>query len=249
MFTGLIETTGVILSIEHSTKQTDGNSSSSEDCNTYARVRIGSPNIVHSSTAIGDSLSVNGVCLTVVQKSPHLPRIASILTHVFTQKPQNAWLEVEILRITLEKTSMHALKIHDTVNLERAMRASERIGGHFVTGHIACVGIIEALHEDDENCFLTVKIPKQYMKYMIPEGSITLDGISLTIATINHNSITCNIIPHTRAVTNLRDSVEGDKINIEPDIIARYVENMMYNFANKTETEIDNNSQMTCHVI
>lgn len=245
MFTGLVEATGAVLSIEKSKKQemSSDSLSTGTNSNTYARMRIGSPHIVRSGVAIGDSLCVNGTCLTVVRQSSRIQRLSSL----FTKKPQNIWFEVEMLAATLEKTSMHALKVHDRVNLERAMRASQRMGGHFVTGHIACVGTIESLIEDGENYFLTVQIPEQYMKYMIREGSVALDGISLTIAKVSHTSITCNIIPHTREVTNLRESTEGDKINVEPDIIARYVENMVY--SNENRTAIDTTCvQVKCNI-
>ncbi len=226
MFTGLIEAKGIVLAMSGHKRVDNGVS------NAYSRMRIGCPHIVQSGIAIGDSICVNGACLTAVRQSSRMQRLVSLLT----KKPQHAWFEVEMLETTLEKTSLSTLAVGGMVNLERAMLASQRMGGHVVTGHVACVASVESVIEHEENCFLTVKIPARYMKYMIREGSIALDGISLTIAETGHNSVTCCIIPHTKAVTNLRDITEKDVMNVEPDIVARYIENMVYRGKN-TMTE------------
>lgn len=198
MFTGLIEEVGTVLSI-----RTNGR---------YARCRIAAR--LARRLSLGDSVCVNGACLTAVKKSP------------FARIVRNPWFEVDMLAVTLEKTALGTIREGSPVNLERAVRADTRMGGHFVTGHVACTGTIESFEQQNENSTLVVRIPAPFMRYMMREGSVALDGISLTIADVKKNTIVCSIIPHTRAATTLASARAGDALNVEPDVLARYVENI-----------------------
>ncbi len=200
MFTGLIEEVGVVNNVVYGKE--------------YTRVRIIATKILRGMRK-GDSISVNGVCLTVINHS-----------NVFQKCFRNHFFEVEILHETLKKTSMKFIMVGMNINLERAMRISDRIGGHIVTGHVACTAPIVSFDKHGENYFLWVQMPQKYMRYCITEGTVTIDGISLTIASISKNKIMCNIIPHTFQNTRLSVLKTGDILNIEPDILAKYIERM-----------------------
>lgn len=156
----------------------------------------------------GDSISVNGVCLTVTKFS----------ARNFT---------VDAVGETLNKTTINQLRIGDNVNLEPALRLSQKLGGHIVQGHINDVGEISELKKLGENYLLSVLVPVALEKYLIKEGSIAIDGISLTIADVDYNKCTFSIIPHTWANTNLNAKKIGNKVNIEIDIITKYVEKLL----------------------
>ncbi|MCL6100576.1 MAG: riboflavin synthase [Bacteroidetes bacterium] len=156
----------------------------------------------------GDSISVNGVCLTVTKFS----------ARNFT---------VDAVGETLNKTTINQLRIGDNLNLEPALRLSQKLGGHIVQGHVNDVGEISELKKLGENYLLSVLVPVVLEKYLIKEGSIAIDGISLTIADIDYNKCTFSIIPHTWANTNLNAKKIGNKVNIEIDIITKYVEKLL----------------------
>ncbi len=155
--------------------------------------------------ALGDSVAVNGTCLTVVTLNQD-------------------HFSVQAVHITLQKTTVGNLYVGSPVNLELALRASDRLGGHFVQGHVNGIGKINAITNSGNNYHVTIQIPQQLQHYMINEGSIALDGISLTIAQVTSAGIMVSIIPHTWQETILHTKKVGDPMNVEVDVIAKYVE-------------------------
>jgi len=162
---------------------------------------------------LGDSIAIDGVCQTA----------AAFDAETFA---------VDTLAESLKKTTLGSLKPGSPVNLERALRADSRMGGHFVQGHVACTVPIRELRTTGNNVYLAVEVPPEYLRYCVPEGSITLDGISLTIANINGNIVSQNIIPVTLQFTSLGNKKNGDRMNLETDIIGRYVEQFLQPFVN-----------------
>ena len=159
---------------------------------------------------INDSIAVNGVCLTVISVN-------------------NKNFKVEAVGETIKKTTLKEIRINQPVNLERAIKITDRLGGHLVQGHVNGVGKILKIQKLGENYLLEVEIPISIKKYIIDEGSITVDGISLTIAKIINNKIAISIIPHTWKNTNLNTRKIGANVNIETDLIAKYIENLILN--------------------
>ena len=157
---------------------------------------------------LGDSINIDGVCQTVI----------SFDSETFV---------VDTLAESLKKTTLGNLRPGNFVNLERALRPDSRMGGHFVQGHVACKVRILEFQRTGNNVYLIVEIPEEHLRYCVPEGSITLDGISLTIAQIKGNSVKVNIIPATLLATSLRHKQAGDLMNLETDILGRYVENLL----------------------
>jgi riboflavin synthase len=156
---------------------------------------------------IGDSINIEGACQTVVELSGNN-------------------FVVEAVGETLEKTSLGDFQLNQKVNLERPLSPSSRMGGHFVQGHINNTGKITQWYPRGENYFLEIEIPERLSRYTILEGSIAIDGISLTIAHLNKNRIGINIIPHTVKNTALQFKKIGDSVNIEVDMIAKYIEKL-----------------------
>lgn len=161
-----------------------------------------------SQIKIDDSVSVNGVCLTAVANS-------------------TTGFEAQAVHVTLEKTNLGNLEINQRVNLELAMSLSDRLGGHLVQGHVNTTATLKSISSRGENFELWFTIPAEQMKYIIKEGSITLDGISLTVADIQENNILITIIPHTWENTILQDKKIGDTVNLEVDMMAKYLENFL----------------------
>jgi riboflavin synthase len=161
-----------------------------------------------AETAVDDSVAVNGICLTVVKLDP-------------------AGFWVEAVGETLRKTTLKSWRIGQPVNLERALRLNDRLGGHLVQGHVNGVGKITQLSPRGENYFLEVEMPRNLLRYCVAEGSIAIDGISLTIARLNGTRLGVSVIPHTFTHTNLRNRHIGDAVNVETDIIAKYVERLL----------------------
>ena len=157
---------------------------------------------------IDDSIATNGCCLTATQ----------IKGETF---------KVQAIHMTLEKTAIGNLKAGDKVNLELSLRPQDRLGGHFVQGHVNAMGQIKQIKKIGENWEIEVSFPHQLRKYMISEGSIALDGISLTIAKLSPESFTVAIIPHTLEKTTLGTKKVGDHLNLEVDMIAKYIENFL----------------------
>ena len=158
--------------------------------------------------AVDDSIAVNGVCLTAAERGPD-----GFIAHA--------------IHTTLEKTTLGSLDPGQRVNLELAMRASDRLGGHLVQGHVNAIGRITGIDTQGNNWQIHISFPADLRKYMIAEGSITLDGISLTIAKLADSQLMVSIIPHTLANTTLKDKAVGDSVNIEVDIMAKYIENFL----------------------
>ncbi len=155
----------------------------------------------------GDSVSVNGVCLTVTKPAGDIS---------FDISPE-----------TMRRTNLGELKIGDRVNLERALRLSDRLGGHIVTGHVDGVGTIRGKSPVGEYIFYTFESPAEILKYIVKKGSIAVDGISLTVVELDSSSFSVAIIPHTLTATNISDKRVGDKVNLEVDIIGKYVEKFL----------------------
>ena len=157
---------------------------------------------------IGDSIAVNGVCLTVTRKATG--------TFSFDVSPE-----------TVEKSSLKELKKGTPVNLERALAVSGRLDGHIVSGHVDCVAVIGERHLISGNTVLGFCLPSENLRYIAAKGSVAIDGISLTVNSVNDKGFWVNLIPHTLSRTNLRDKKVGDRVNIETDILAKYVERLL----------------------
>lgn len=193
MFTGIIEEVGTIKGI-----QINGHS---------AILTIGAKKVLEG-TNLGDSIAVNGVCLTATK----------IGTDYFT---------ADVMAETVRRSSLGTLKKGSVVNLERAMAADGRFGGHIVSGHIDAMGTIENILPEDNAIWYTVSADKKTLHYIVEKGSITIDGISLTIAYVDEQCFKVSIIPHTRQETNLSEKAIGDKVNLECDMIGKYVEKLL----------------------
>lgn len=157
---------------------------------------------------LGDSIAVNGACLTVTRFD----------SGSFT---------VDVMEETLRRSSLGALKKGSKVNLERAMAANGRFGGHIVSGHIDGTGTIEKLCHEGNAVWVTIACPRNLMRYIAEKGSITIDGISLTVAAVTQNGFKVSVIPHTGTETTLLHKRQGNIVNLETDILAKYIERMM----------------------
>ncbi|MGH7274057.1 MAG: riboflavin synthase [Nitrospiria bacterium] len=192
MFTGIIEELGVVKQIER--QQT-------------VRFTVLAKTVLED-LRIGDSLTVNGVCLTVVGFN-------------------TLEITVEISPETLEVTSLGAVKVGDGVNLERAMRLSDRLGGHLVSGHVDGVGRIRDRRLEGDTYVLCIEAPPDVLRYCVKKGSIAVDGISLTINDLTDRDFTVTIIPHTAKVTTLGLKGVGEGVNLETDLIGKYIEHFL----------------------
>ncbi|WP_315272982.1 riboflavin synthase [Selenomonas sputigena] len=162
---------------------------------------------VLEDVALGDSIAVNGICLTV--------------THF-----DAAHFVADVMPETVRRTSLAELKRGSRVNLERALTLRSRLGGHIVSGHIDGVGTIAAMQEEGNAVLLTVRASTSILRYIVEKGSVALDGISLTVAHVGAADFTVSLIPHTREITNLREKRMGSRLNIETDILGKYVEKL-----------------------
>ena len=193
MFTGLVEETGEFLGLERS--------------EAGARIAVRAP-IVSSDVRLGDSIAVNGCCLTLTSR-------------------RGDRLTFDLLEETIARTNLQKLRRNDPVNLERALPAEGRLGGHFVQGHIDCVSCIVAFDKKGADFRLEVELPAEFAKYVVRKGSIALNGISLTVADVFPKSLVTWIIPYTKRHTNLDRAKAGDLVNVEFDILAKYVERLL----------------------
>ncbi|HZU30153.1 MAG TPA: riboflavin synthase [Candidatus Angelobacter sp.] len=197
MFTGLIQETGEIARLERIAGKTGGS---------ITRITVAANNIP-SELKTGDSVAVSGVCLTALD--------------IHGQQ-----FSADLAEETLQRTSLQRLKTGSTVNLELPAKASDRMGGHVVQGHVDGTGTILSLqkikYRDDWR--LLIEIPPSLAKYVVPQGSITVEGISLTVAAIDGGHVEIAIIPHTWQATNLHALRQGDPVNIEVDVLAKYAE-------------------------
>ena len=162
---------------------------------------------VLEDVALGDSIAVNGICLTV--------------THF-----DAAHFTADVMPETVRRTSLAELKRGSRVNLERALTLRSRLGGHIVSGHIDGVGTIAAMQEEGNAILLTVRASDDVLRYVVEKGSVALDGISLTVARVSAADFMVSLIPHTREITNLREKRMGSRLNIETDIRGKYVEKL-----------------------
>ena len=206
MFTGIVEELGKIQEID---KSNNNSCKITVECGT-----------VIEGTKIGDSIAVNGVCLTVVKICP---------------KYFIAYVSPE----TFKLTNLSTLKIGDIVNLERAMPANGRFGGHMVSGHIDGLGKFIDIKKKDEFYELEIEVSAEQSKYVVKKGSIAINGISLTIADISKNTVRVAIIPHTFENTNLKTISFGSFVNIEVDIIAKYIEKFLSTSDNKSRITLE----------
>lgn len=193
MFTGIVEELGKIKGIHRGSKS--------------ARLTIGAQ-VVLQGVKLGDSIAVNGVCLTVTEFSENQ-------------------FSVDVMAETLDKSNIGQLKSGDLVNLERAMAVGDRLGGHIVSGHIDGVGKIAGEEQVDIARLVEIEAPPQVLKYVIRKGSIGIDGISLTVVDVTKKSFWVSLIPHTAKLTTLGFKKIGDSVNLEGDIIGKYIERML----------------------
>ncbi len=193
MFTGIIEEVGTIKQIQKGTHS--------------AILQIHANRVLYG-LKIGDSVAVNGVCLTVT-------------------KIQSQCFHADVMHETLNRSALSSLTIGSYVNLERAMPANGRFDGHIVAGHVDDIGKIIDIKRDDNAIWFTIEAAPSIMRYIVEKGSIAIDGISLTIARLSENSFSVSIIPHTAHVTTLGKRKIGDAVNLENDIIGKYVEKFL----------------------
>ena len=193
MFTGIIEELGTVERV------TRGRVS--------AVIAIRAEHIL-SDLKIGDSVAVNGVCLTAT----------GLTGRGFT---------ADVMHETLDRSSLAGLGPGSRVNLERAMAANGRFGGHIVAGHVDGVGTIAAIEQDDNAIWFTITAPAQVLRYVVEKGSIAIDGISLTVARVETDRFAVSVIPHTAAVTLLGQRRTGDRVNLESDLVGKYVERLL----------------------
>lgn len=193
MFTGIVEEIGKIE------KMIKGTQSASMIIKAHE---------VLKDTKLGDSISTNGVCLTVT----------SFTTNSFS---------VDVMAETMRKSNLDRLIPGDEVNLERALRVGDRLGGHFVSGHIDGIGHIKSFEKEDNAVWITVAAEPHLLKYIVTKGSIAIDGISLTVAYVDEEIFKVSIIPHTKQITTLLRKKVGDVVNLECDMIGKYIEKLL----------------------
>ncbi|BEU88101.1 riboflavin synthase [Selenomonas sp. TAMA-11512] len=186
MFTGIVEELGTLRSFQ------------------AGRMVIAAKSVLEG-TAIGDSIAVNGICLTVTSMD-------------------SSSFSADVMPETLRRTSLEGMGAGTPLNLERALTLSSRLGGHIVSGHIDGTGTITGFTDEGNASVMTVKAGAALLRYIIPKGSVCLDGISLTVVDVAADRFSVSLIPHTRAITNLAVRKEGDAINIETDVVAKYIE-------------------------
>ena len=193
MFTGIIEEVGVIKNIKMGAKS--------------AVITIQAKTVMED-IHLGDSIAMNGVCLTV------------------TSFDKNSY-SVDVMHETLRRTNLGELTGGSRVNLERAMAADGRFGGHIVAGHVDGPGVITSMKQDDNAVWITIETDASVLKYIVEKGSITIDGISLTVAEVDSRSFAVSVIPHTGVHTTLLEKKPGDTVNLETDMVGKYVEKLL----------------------
>jgi riboflavin synthase len=193
MFTGIVEEIGTIEDIVRGSKS--------------IKLFISCSRIM-DDVIIGDSIAVNGICLTVTDMG-------------------GSWFTADVMPETMRKTALEKLNISSRVNLERAMRLSDRLGGHIVTGHIDGTGIVASRIEEEKAIWLTIEAHDDILKYIVMKGSVALDGTSLTVAHVDKSCFKVSLIPLTVCTTILGTKKAGDQLNIECDVIGKYVEKLL----------------------
>lgn len=193
MFTGLIETVGIVAALQRKEHE--------------VRITLTSPQI-SSHLEVGDSVSVNGACLTAV----------TVMDQRFTALATSE---------TLRRTALGQLSVGDRVNLERALCLGDRLDGHLVLGHIDGVGQVRSLSREGQSLRLEVIVPRGLLPMVVPKGSIAVDGVSLTVVDVTADSFSVALIPHTLSATTLSERHPGDLVNLETDIIGKYVARLL----------------------
>lgn len=163
---------------------------------------------VLEGTVVGDSIATNGVCLTVTEMG-------------------DGHFSCDVMPETVERTALSGLTTGSEVNLERALTLSTRLGGHLVAGHVDATGRVTDLRRDDTALWITISAPSEVMRYVVEKGSIAINGVSLTIARVSEQSFSVSLIPHTQGVTTLHTLRVGSVVNLESDMIVKYVEKLM----------------------
>jgi riboflavin synthase len=204
MFTGIIEDKGRVLRVEY---RGEGK-----------RLTVALPPHL-TEVQLGDSININGVCLTIVLKKEQI-------------------IELELSQETLQKTILGELREGDQVNLERALRLTDRLGGHIVTGHIDGIGLIVEKRKQRDFLRLKIRIPESVSRYVVQKGSIAIDGISLTVNEYERGEIQMTLIPYTIEKTTLTDKEVGDRVNVEADILGKYLEKL-FGRADRKSGDID----------
>ncbi len=197
MFTGIIETVGTVVALDRKGE--------------LARIGIEAPAILEG-VRVGDSIAVNGTCLTVTRLAP--PRV-----------------DFDAVRETLEVTALGALEVGSTVNLERAMRADGRLDGHIVQGHVDATGTVRSLERQGDDVRFAVETGPEFADLLIPKGSVTIDGVSLTVVNVEPDGFDVVLIPHTLKETTLGRREPGDPVNLEGDVLGKYVKRYLERIA------------------
>ena len=193
MFTGIIEEIGIVQGVKRA--------------GISMQITFGCRKVLEDAR-IGDSIAVNGVCLTVTQKSEG----------AFT---------ADVMAETFRRSALGALEKGSRVNLERAMAAGGRFGGHIVSGHIDGTGTIQSFRREENAVWVSIKAPEGILRYIVEKGSVAIDGISLTVAKVGEGDFQVSVIPHTSQETTLLSKRPGDLVNLENDIIGKYVEKLL----------------------
>ena len=205
MFTGIIEELGTVKAVNKGRES--------------ATLQISAEKVVEGLN-LGDSVAVNGVCLTVVDF-------------------ERTGFSAEVMAETLRKSNLGKLKSGDKVNLERAMRLGDRLGGHLVAGHVDATGTIKSSVREDIATVFTVEAPEEILRYVIAKGSVAIDGISLTVVDYDQKSFRVSIIPHTASQTTLGFKKSDDTVNLEADMLAKFVERLLAGRAGKESIDKD----------
>lgn len=193
MFTGLVEELGKVKAIVRGPRS--------------VRLTVTARNVL-ADVKIGDSIAVNGTCLTVVDFSDN-------------------WFTADVMPETVERTVLAKFRLGDTVNLERTLAIGDRFGGHIVSGHIDGVGVIRDMQKDDNAVVIRIEAGPEVMRYIIKKGSIAVDGISLTVVNYGDDWFTVSLIPHTASMTTLGIKSAGSLVNLETDVVGKYVEKLL----------------------
>jgi riboflavin synthase len=193
MFTGLVEELGKVRAISRGARS--------------VRLTVAAAKVL-DGVRQGDSIAVNGTCLTVVDFG-------------------DTWFAADVMPETVDRTALAGLRSGDSVNLERALRVGDRLGGHIVSGHIDGVGVIRDKEKNDIAVVVRIEAPPAVMRYVIHKGSIAVDGISLTVVATGPDWFTVSLIPHTAAMTTLGFKGTGAPVNLEADVVGKYVEKLM----------------------
>lgn len=193
MFTGIVEEVGVVEGIKNGEKS--------------SRLTIKAKKVLYG-TKLGDSISTNGVCLTVTNLG-------------------ESTFDADVMAETLRRSNLGELSKGSKVNLERALSLETRLGGHIVSGHIDGTGIVTSLWKEDNATWVTIKTGEEILRYIVEKGSIAIDGISLTVAYVDNEEFKVSIIPHTGEETTLLHKKVGDTVNLECDLIGKYVEKLL----------------------